>query len=100
MATTAADILVDALCGWGVEVIFGLPGDGIKAAVPDDSPYTTGSIGLLGTKPSQEALETLRYLAHGGHLLILNINPQPGQAGAVGIDSDHVELSACAVRSK
>ena len=28
-----------------------------KAAVPDDSPYTTGGIGLLGTKPSQEALE-------------------------------------------
>ncbi len=28
-----------------------------KAAVPDDSPYTTGSIGLLGTRPSQEALE-------------------------------------------
>jgi pyruvate dehydrogenase (quinone) len=29
-----------------------------KAAVPDDSPYTTGGIGLLGTKPSYEALET------------------------------------------
>src|SRR5215467_2672117 len=28
-----------------------------KAAVPDDSPYTTGGIGLLGTRPSQEALE-------------------------------------------
>src|SRR5205085_488719 len=27
-----------------------------KAAVPDDSPYTTGPIGLLGTRPSQEAL--------------------------------------------
>ncbi|MGH2542728.1 MAG: thiamine pyrophosphate-binding protein, partial [Ardenticatenaceae bacterium] len=29
-----------------------------KAAVPDDSPFTTGGIGLLGTKPSQEALES------------------------------------------
>src|ERR1051326_4803606 len=28
-----------------------------KAAVPDDSPYTTGGIGLLGTRPSQEAME-------------------------------------------
>src|SRR5262249_35773781 len=27
-----------------------------KACVPDDSPYTTGGIGLLGTKPSQEAI--------------------------------------------
>src|SRR5205814_1402064 len=28
-----------------------------KAAVPDDSRYTTGAIGLLGTKPSSEAME-------------------------------------------
>ena len=30
MATTAADILIDALSDWGVEVIFGMPGDGIN----------------------------------------------------------------------
>src|SRR5215217_6076278 len=30
MATTAADILVNSLLDWGVEVIFGLPGDGIN----------------------------------------------------------------------
>ena len=29
-----------------------------KAAVPDDSPFTTGTVGLLGTRPSQEAMET------------------------------------------
>lgn len=28
-----------------------------KAVVPDDSPYTTGLVGLLGTKPSQEVME-------------------------------------------
>ena len=28
-----------------------------KAVVPDDSPYTTGCIGLLGTAPSQEVME-------------------------------------------
>ena len=27
-----------------------------KAVVPDDSPYTTGGLGLLGTAPSQDAL--------------------------------------------
>lgn len=27
---TAADILIDTLIDWGVEVIFGLPGDGIN----------------------------------------------------------------------
>jgi pyruvate dehydrogenase (quinone) len=30
MATPASDVLIDALCDWGVEVIFGLPGDGIN----------------------------------------------------------------------
>jgi pyruvate dehydrogenase (quinone) len=30
MATTAADVLIDALCDWEVEVVFGLPGDGIN----------------------------------------------------------------------
>src|SRR5207237_6714696 len=27
-----------------------------KAVLPDDSPYTTGGIGLLGTAPSQDAM--------------------------------------------
>ena len=27
---TAADVLVESLMDWGVEVIFGLPGDGIN----------------------------------------------------------------------
>src|SRR3954454_21574836 len=30
MAQTAADALVETLLGWGVEVVFGLPGDGIN----------------------------------------------------------------------
>src|SRR4029434_3911843 len=30
MAMTAADLLVEALADWRVEVIFGLPGDGIN----------------------------------------------------------------------
>src|SRR5438046_7324193 len=30
MATTAADILVDVLEDWGVNVVFGMPGDGIN----------------------------------------------------------------------
>src|SRR5512135_720381 len=29
MANTAADILIDTIIDWGVEVVFGLPGDGI-----------------------------------------------------------------------
>ena len=30
MAKTAADILIERLISWKVEVIFGLPGDGIN----------------------------------------------------------------------
>src|SRR5512134_1413101 len=30
MADTAADILVETMMGWGVEVVFGMPGDGIN----------------------------------------------------------------------
>src|SRR5207253_9101583 len=30
MAQTAADVLVETLIDWGVEVVFGLPGDGIN----------------------------------------------------------------------
>src|SRR3954467_427016 len=30
MAKTAADVLIEVLLDWGVEVVFGLPGDGIN----------------------------------------------------------------------
>jgi pyruvate dehydrogenase (quinone) len=30
MGQTAADVLVEALIDWGVDVVFGLPGDGIN----------------------------------------------------------------------
>src|SRR5437660_885021 len=30
MAKTAADILVESLLAWGVDIVFGLPGDGIN----------------------------------------------------------------------
>ena len=30
MGTTAADVLIDAITDWGVDVVFGLPGDGIN----------------------------------------------------------------------
>ena len=30
MAENAADVLIDTLIDWGVEVMFGLPGDGIN----------------------------------------------------------------------
>src|SRR5438093_3011981 len=33
MVQTAADVLVETLIDWGVEVVFGLPGDGINGLI-------------------------------------------------------------------
>jgi pyruvate dehydrogenase (quinone)/pyruvate oxidase len=60
-----------------------------KAAVPDDSPYTTGGIGLLGTRPSQEALEDCdALLLVGTSFPYIEFYPKPGQARAVQVDLD------------
>jgi pyruvate dehydrogenase (quinone) len=60
-----------------------------KGAVPDDSPYCTGGIGLLGTKPSQEALEECdSLLIAGSSFPYIEFYPKPGQAKAVQIDID------------
>src|ERR1700758_946321 len=60
-----------------------------KAAVPDDSPYTTGGIGLLGTRPSQEAMEDCdTLLIVGSSFPYLEFMPKPGQAQGVQIELD------------
>ncbi|MDG4830981.1 thiamine pyrophosphate-binding protein [Solwaraspora sp. WMMD1047] len=63
-----------------------LPG---KMVVPDDHPLTTGGLGLLGTKPSEELMaecDTLLMVGtcfpYGSYL------PSPGQARVVQIDID------------
>jgi pyruvate dehydrogenase (quinone)/pyruvate oxidase len=58
-----------------------------KAAVPDDSPYTTGGIGLLGTRPSQEALEECdTLLIVGCSFPYIEFYPRPGKARGIQID--------------
>jgi len=60
-----------------------------KAAVPDDSPYTTGGIGLLGTKPSQEAMEDCdTILIVGSSFPYIEFMPKPGQARGIQIELD------------
>ncbi len=60
-----------------------------RAAVPDDSPYTTGTIGLLGTKPSQDAMETCDTLFMvGTSFPYLEFLPKPGDAKGVQIEID------------
>src|SRR5439155_79355 len=58
-----------------------------KAVVADDSPYTTGGIGLLGTRPSQEAMEECDTLfIVGSAFPYIEFLPKPGQAKGVQID--------------
>jgi pyruvate dehydrogenase (quinone)/pyruvate oxidase len=64
-----------------------------KAAVPDDSPYTTGSIGLLGTRPSQEAMEKCdTLLMVGSSFPYIEFMPKPGQARGVQIELDATRI--------
>ena len=64
-----------------------------KAAVPDDSPYTTGGIGLLGTRPSQEAIEACdTLLMVGTSFPYIEFLPKPGQARAVQIELDPMRI--------
>jgi pyruvate dehydrogenase (quinone) len=60
-----------------------------KAVIPDDSPYATGGIGLLGTLPSELAMEECdSLLIVGSTFPYLEFYPKPGQARAVQIDRD------------
>jgi pyruvate dehydrogenase (quinone)/pyruvate oxidase len=64
-----------------------------KAAVPDDSPYTTGQIGLLGTLPSQEVMESCDALLMVGTAFpYIEFLPKPGQARAVQIELDPMRV--------
>jgi pyruvate dehydrogenase (quinone) len=60
-----------------------------KAVVPDDSPLTTGGIGLLGTLPSELAMEECdTLLIIGSNMPYVQYYPKAGKARAVQIDSD------------
>jgi pyruvate dehydrogenase (quinone) len=60
-----------------------------RAALPDDLPFVTGSIGLLGTKPSNDMMENCdTLLMVGTSFPYSEWLPEPGQARGVQIDID------------
>ncbi|MFI6490053.1 thiamine pyrophosphate-requiring protein [Streptomyces sp. NPDC050564] len=60
-----------------------------KDALPDDLPYVTGSIGLLGTRPSYELMQECdTLLVIGSSFPYTQFLPEFGQARAVQIDID------------
>jgi pyruvate dehydrogenase (quinone) len=85
--TDELEALADAMAAPIVKPLLG------KAAVPDDSPYTTGGIGLLGTRPSEVAMERCdSLLIVGTSFPYMKWYPKPGQARAVQIDIDPTRL--------
>jgi pyruvate dehydrogenase (quinone)/pyruvate oxidase len=86
-ATDELEILAETL---GAPIVKALLG---KAAVPDTSPYTTGGIGLLGTKPSQEAMENCDTLFMiGTSFPYIEFLPKPGNARAVQLELDPMRI--------
>jgi pyruvate dehydrogenase (quinone) len=60
-----------------------------KGALPDNSPFSVGGVGLLGTKPAQEALEECDTLLIAGSCFpYIEFYPKPGRAKCVQIDID------------
>ena len=89
-ALDATDELLAAAELLGAPIVKALLG---KAAVPDDSPYTTGGIGLLGTRASQEAMEQCdTLLLVGTSFPYIEFYPKPGKARAVQIDLDPARI--------
>lgn len=69
-------------------VVKTLPG---KAAVPDDHPLTTGGIGLLGTTPSEDVMDTADTLFMvGTNFPYTKHLPDPSQVKVVQIEADPV----------
>jgi pyruvate dehydrogenase (quinone) len=65
-----------------------------KAAVPDDLPFVTGSIGLLGTKPSWDLMKGCdTFLMVGSAFPYSEFLPKPGAARGVQIDIEGSRLS-------
>jgi pyruvate dehydrogenase (quinone) len=83
-ALGAADEVIAVAEKLGAPIVKALLG---KAVIPDDSPYTTGGIGLLGTSPSSDAMnEADTLLMIGTSFPYIDYLPKPGQARGIQID--------------
>jgi len=90
-AISAADEVIEVAEKLGAGVAKALLG---KTALPDDLPFVTGSIGLLGTRPSSDmmnACDTLLIVGSG--FPWSEFLPKSGAARAVQIDVDPAMLS-------
>ena len=90
-ALHAGDVLTEVANVLGAGVAKALLG---KAALADDLPFVTGSIGLLGTQPSWEMMDDCDTLLMVGTCFPYSeFLPKEGQARAVQIDRDGRNLN-------
>ena len=89
-ALAARGELVEVAERLGAPIVKALLGKGV---VPDDHPLTTGGVGLLGTRPSQEVLEGCdTLLIVGSTFPYIEYYPKPDQARGVQIDRDATRI--------
>jgi len=90
-ALDATDELIEIADLLGAGIAKALLG---KAAVPDDLPFVTGSLGLLGTKPSWDMMKGCdTLLMVGSTFPYSEFLPHPGAAKGVQIDINPTCLS-------
>lgn len=90
-ALHATDEVIEVAQRLGAGVAKALLG---KAALPDDLPFVTGSIGLLGTKPSWDLMtECDTLLMVGSSFPYSEFLPEEGQARGIQIDIDPRRLN-------
>ena len=64
-----------------------------KAVIPDTDPYSLGGIGLLGTAPSQDALQECDTLIMAGTSFpYIEFLPKPDQAKVIQVDIDPTRI--------
>jgi pyruvate dehydrogenase (quinone) len=64
-----------------------------KAVIPDADPHCLGGIGLLGTAPSQDAMQECDVLIMAGTSFpYIEFLPKPGQAKIIQIDIDPTRI--------
>jgi pyruvate dehydrogenase (quinone) len=85
-ALNATDEIIEVADRLGAGVAKALLG---RAALPDDLPFVTGSIGLLGTRPSYEMMSRCdTFFMIGSRFPYSEFLPEEGQARGVQIDID------------
>ncbi len=83
-AIGASEEVIEIADRLGAPIVKALLG---KQVVPDDHPLTTGGLGLLGTTPSQNAMEEAdALLMIGTSFPYMEYLPKPGEARGVQID--------------